>query len=155
MAAAKSAIFADVLRWLHKATQRSRRLHHIFKGEVRRDGDGEWAAQGLHHRYLGHDMPDRRVGPIIDEGPFGTYTALVSMRGPGGTWIEKRGVTTFFPDHWQPRHVVAAIDDAFAHSTVVPGTNGRRWSGVSRGLPIEGSYDRRGNWDSGWPIVQW
>jgi hypothetical protein len=151
--AVEKSIFSDIMKWLHKATGRSKRLHHIFRGEVRKERS-VWTAQGLHHRYLAHDMPDRRVGPHLDETIEGTYTARVSMKGPGGAWVEKKTISSFFPDHWTPQRVKQTIDEAFSRGTPVPGTSGRRWRGEAGGIPIKGSYSLSGNdWDSAWPEV--
>jgi hypothetical protein len=150
---ANNVILRDAIRWLRRATKKHRKYHHIFRGEVRRVGPHRtWTAQGLHHRYLGHNMPDRRVGPILRHDYNGAYAAEVSMKGPNG-WIAKRGGSTFFPDHWTPQKVVAAIEEAFARRTNAPGRAARRWRGWAHGVPIEGSYDARGAWDSAWPVL--
>src|SRR5262249_23212524 len=112
---------------------------------------GRWEAQGFHHRYLGHDMPDRRVGPILVEGYDGIYAARVSMKGPHG-WVQKRTPSTFFPDHWAPKKVKAAIDEAFANRVSSPDPH--RWRGMAHGLVIDGSYHRNGHWNSAWPVLE-
>ncbi len=144
-----SIIFRDVVRWLNKATKKRRRYHHIVKGEIRRTAAGGWQARGLHHRFLGHDMPDRRVEPI-ERHVDGTHNARVWMKDPTGEWTPKRSVSTFFPDNWTPQRVNASIEEAFARRVDLPG--GKRWRGSSNGLTIEGSYHRNGDWDSAWPV---
>ena len=153
--AASAGLFEPAVKWLRKKIARGGRYHHIFRGEVRRGPGGNLRGSGWHHRFMGQDPPDRRVTQINRTDVNGTYHADVQMRGPGGQWYDKPGGSSFFPDNWTPQRVDRTINDAFAGSSPIPGTNNRRWEGVADGIPIQGSYRRNGrDWDSGWPVVQ-
>ena len=150
-----AGIFEPALRWMRRKIASSKRHHHIFRGEVRRGPRG-LQASGWHHRFMGADLPDRQVVRIQRRATNGTYTADVRMRGgPTGSWYDKPGGSSFFPDNWTPQQVDRTINSAFANSSPVPGTNGRRWRGYADGFRVEGSYHRNGrDWNSAWPIVE-
>ncbi|MEU5881172.1 EndoU domain-containing protein [Spirillospora sp. NPDC047279] len=158
--AAGAGLFEPAVRWMKKKIAKSGRHHHVFRGEVRKGGGGNWTAGGYHHRFMGQDWPDRRIGPVTATGPNGTYRARVQMLGPGNQWVDKPYPSTFFPDNWTPQQVDRSIRGAFDNRVDVQGSAGpdglaRRWRGVGEdGMLIEGSYKRSSrNWDSAWPVV--
>jgi hypothetical protein len=150
---AAAGLFEPAMKWLRRALAKGGRYHHVFHGEVRLK-KGAWQGSGWHHRFMGQDPVDRRVTRIVGSGSNGTYAAEVEMRAPNGQWVGKKAGSSFFPDNWTPKQVSDTIHDAFANSRTVPGTGGRRWEGLSNGIPVQGSYNQTGkNWNSAWPII--
>ena len=149
---AGAGIFEPAIKWLRRKVAKGGRYHHVFRGEVRRGRTGNLVGSGWHHRFMGEDLPDRRVTRVTSRGVNGTYRADVEMKGPGGQWYGKPQGSSFFPDNWTPQHVDSTIKDAFANHT--PTQGGRRWRGSANGVLVEGSFKRGGrDWDSAWPVV--
>ncbi|TYK48935.1 EndoU domain-containing protein [Actinomadura decatromicini] len=155
-----AGLFEPAVRWMRRKVQRSRRHHHIFRGEIRTARGGPLQGQrvpgGYHHRFMGQDWPDRRIGNVTATGPHGTYRARVQMRDDNGQWVDKPFPSTFFPDNWTPQSVDGTIRKAFDGHTVTQFDrhgNPRRWQGMADGIVVEGSFHRNGrDWDSGWPV---
>ncbi|MDR7276115.1 hypothetical protein J2S41_002893 [Catenuloplanes atrovinosus] len=133
---------------------------------------------GYHYRPGGRDFPDRRIDPasIIRPTPNGPYKAkpqILDRSVNPPVWRSKSGFggySTFFPDHWTPAQVDAAVPDAFARSSAVPppypgGPDPGLWRGSHRGVTIEGWYQRDQNGNiltdaagnrllgNGWPVL--
>lgn len=109
---------------------------HIVFGEINRRGD----AVGYHHRSNGVDPPGARVLRIVQPPDAnGVYRARVALRDPTtGTWIAKKGPSTFYPDAMSPDEVIDAILAAFHAGEV---RNDGQFIGSSgRGFAIEGWY---------------
>lgn len=153
------------LQFLKKANRRNRpgRMtphfrEHVFGGHVR---PGLPKGSGYHYRPGGQDFPGRRLRPgtRVTDTRTGAYRAEPeffdsTLNPPHGAWKPKAGnggVSSFFPDHWTPAQVDAAIPAAFRNATPVPGTN--MWRGTYRNLTIEGFYNGSGGFTHGWPVV--
>jgi hypothetical protein len=164
---AGGTLLSAAFRFLRKAKRRQRagRLPHnqrvhLFRGDVRpATPTAPGRGSGYHYRPGGQDFPDRRIVPGSEYRPTpnGPYTArpqyLDRSTNPP-TWVPKsgnQGVSTFFPDHWTPAQVDAAIPTAFQNATPIPGTN--RWEGMYRGVRIEGWYAPGGGLGNGWPTL--
>jgi hypothetical protein len=158
---AAAGLLSEALKFLKKANRRNRAgrmgkwgREHVFAGHVK---PGAPAGSGYHYRPGGRDWPGRRLVPgtkQIDPAT-GAYKAKPQFYDPHKVppgWKGKAGnggYSSFFPDHWTPAQVDAAIGEAFKGSVPVPGTN--RWRGRYRGLVIEGFYDQSGGLLHGWP----
>ncbi|MEU8799391.1 EndoU domain-containing protein [Spirillospora sp. NPDC048819] len=155
-----AGLFEPAIKWMRRKVNKSSRHHHVFRGEIRtaRGGPnpGQRTPGGYHHRFMGQDWPDRRVGPVTATGPHGTYRARVQMRDGNGQWVDKPFASTFFPDNWTPQSVDRTIRNAFDNHTVTAQDrfgNPRRWQGMADGLVVEGSFNRSGrDWNSAWPV---
>ena len=113
------------------------RLRHTLLGE--RDG----RASGWHHRPGGIDPPGAKVIKVTKrDNRTGVYNARVAMLNRrNGEWREKRGGSTFFPDHWTPEDVDNAITRGFHSPDVVKDPETGRWSGKFNGVHLKGFYD--------------
>ena len=164
---AGGTLLSAAFRFLRKAKRRQRagrlphdRRVHVFRGDVRpATATAPGRGSGYHYRPGGQDFPDRRIVPGSEYRPTpnGPYTARPefldrSVNPP--RWVPKtafHGQSTFFPDHWTPAQVDAAIPTAFRNSTPLPGTG--RWVGMYRGVRIEGWYAPGGGLGNGWPTL--
>jgi hypothetical protein len=161
-------LVSAALRYLRKARRRARpgrlshdRRSHLFRGDVRPGHHGApGRGTGYHYRPGGNDFPDRRIVPGSENRPTprGAYEArpeYLDRNVNPPRWVPKAGnggVSTFFPDHWTPAQVDAAVPTAFQNSTRIPGTD--RWEGMHRGVKIEGWYDpSSGGLGNGWPVL--
>ncbi|MDP9794342.1 hypothetical protein J2S43_002854 [Catenuloplanes nepalensis] len=177
-----AGLISAALSFLRKANKRNRpgrlpaeQRDHLFRGKVAPTGHPR--VVGYHYRPGGRDFPDRRVVPgSINRptagGPYEAKPQILDRSVNPPVWRNKTsngGYSTFFPDHWTPAQVDAAIPGAFARSTPVPaGTPGGTpalWRGEYRGVQIEGWYlkdanghfvtDSAGNKvpGNGWPLL--
>ncbi|MBO2446090.1 EndoU domain-containing protein [Actinomadura barringtoniae] len=153
---------SEALKFIKKANKRNRagRMNPHFREHVMGGGHvkpGMPKGSGYHYRPGGEDFPGRRLKPgsVVKDPKTGAYKAEPefwddSLNPPG--WKPKKGnggVSTFFPDHWTPQQVDAAIPGAFQHATPIPGTN--MWQGKYQGLTIQGFFDGAGGYTHGWP----
>lgn len=164
-AKAGAGLMAAALKFLKRANKRNRpgRMNPHFRTHVIGGGHtkpGMPKASGYHYRPGGQDFPDRRIvpGTKVTDPKTGAYRARPefydrSMNPP--QWKPKAGPnggeSSFFPDHWTPAQVDAAIPGAFRNANPVPGTN--KWRGVYNNVVIEGFYDNSGGFTHGWPVV--
>jgi hypothetical protein len=131
---------------------------HTYHGDVR---PGKPTGSGFHYRPGGQDWADRRLVPgTVKRDPLtGAYTARPefldrTVPPPPGVWKPKggnNGVSSFFPDHWTPAQVDAAIGGAFRNSVRSPG--GDTWIGQYGGLTIEGYHHGAAGYTHGWPVL--
>lgn len=153
------------LRYLKRANKRNRSgrmtpwaREHVFRGHER---PGLSTGSGYHYRPGGRDFPGRRIKPgtITRDPRTGAYTAKPeyfdpTINPPTGAWKPKggnNGTSSFFPDHWTPAEVDAAIPGAFRNAVRQPdGT----WIGSYRGVTIQGYYDGPNGFKHGWPVVR-
>jgi hypothetical protein len=167
---ASAGLFEAALKFLKRAEKRARpgRMtphfrEHVFKGDVK---PGMSKGSGYHYRPGGRDWPGRRLKPgsKVTDLKTGAYRAKPeffdpAMNPPHGSWKPKNGPnggeSSFFPDHWTPAQVDAAIPGGFQNSSPVPGFP-NKWRGVYNGVTIEGFYDTTPGsigYTHGWPIV--
>lgn len=154
------------LKFLRKANRRNRpgRMNahfrdHVFGGHVK---PGMPKGSGYHYRPGGQDFPGRRLVPGTKQVDPKTraYRAEPeffdpTINPPHGAWKPKAGnggESSFFPDHWTPAQVDAAIPGAFRNAAPVPGYP-NKWRGTYNGLTIEGFYNASGGFTHGWPVV--
>jgi hypothetical protein len=159
----KGQLIRAALQFLRKARRRNRpgRMtphfrQHTFMGDVR--PGNVHGGSGYHYRPGGQDFPGRRIRPgtTVRDTRTGVYRAEPEFYDPQlGTWKPKAGnggVSTFYPDHWTPAQVDAAVPGAFGNSTRIPGTN--MWQGTYGGIRIEGYYTGGGSgFTHGWPVM--
>lgn len=145
--ARNKAIIRAALNYMRKQRKRARhgkrrgmepeRLRHTLVGE--RDG----RASGWHHRPGGVDPPGAKLIKVTRRDPrTGVYNGKVAMQNRRtGEWQEKRGGSTFFPDHWTPEEADNAVTRGFHSPDVVKDPKTGRWSGTHRGVDLKGFYD--------------
>lgn len=159
------ALISAAFKFLKKAKRRNRpgrldhaRRDHLFRGGIKQTPAGSRGV-GYHYRPGGQDFPDRRIvpGSINRPDPNGPYEArpeFLDRSTNPPRWVPKAGnggVSTFFPDHWTPAQVDAAIPTAFKNARRIPNTN--MWEGEYKGVKIQGWYDNNGNLGNGWPVL--
>jgi hypothetical protein len=161
---ASGRLMRAALQYLKRANKRNRpgRMNahfrdHVFGGHVK---PGQPKGSGYHYRPGGQDFPGRRLKPgTVNRDPrTGAYEAEPEFfdptrNPPHGEWKPKagnNGVSSFYPDHWTPAEVDAAVPGAF--NNAVP-AGGNMWRGTYRGLTIEGFYDGAGGFTHGWPVL--
>ena len=161
---ASGRLMRAALKYLKRANRRNRpgRMNahfrdHVFGGHVK---PGQPRGSGYHYRPGGEDFPGRRLKPgTVNRDPrTGAYEAEPEFfdptrNPPHGEWKPKagnNGVSSFYPDHWTPAEVDAAVPGAF--NNAVP-AGGNMWRGTYRGLTIEGFYDGAGGFTHGWPVL--
>ncbi|MEW2328595.1 EndoU domain-containing protein [Micromonospora chersina] len=161
---ASGRLMRAALKYLKRANRRNRpgRMNahfrdHVFGGHVK---PGQPKGSGYHYRPGGEDFPGRRLKPgTVNRDPrTGAYEAEPEFfdptrNPPHGEWKPKagnNGVSSFYPDHWTPAEVDAAVPGAF--NNAVP-AGGNMWRGTYRGLTIEGFYDGAGGFTHGWPVL--
>jgi hypothetical protein len=143
----KGKLVRQALEFLREAKRRERRggrgsrmpaerLRHTLMGE--RDG----RTSGFHHRPGGVDPPGAKLLRVTRRHPHtGVYEGRVALLNRRtGQWREKRGVSTFFPDHWSREQVDNAVDRGFREGAVKDAETGR-WRSTFRGVDLEGFYD--------------
>jgi hypothetical protein len=92
-------------------------IGHILTGELRFKPDGSVKkAVGFHLREGGQDLATARVKQIIEQpNAAGVYQAKVQIKNPAdGSWVDKSGKSTFYPDHMTPGDVETAVRNAYA-----------------------------------------
>ncbi|MEV4535837.1 EndoU domain-containing protein [Asanoa sp. NPDC049518] len=164
---ASGKLMRAALRYLRRAKKRSRPgrmgphgLDHVFRGDLR---PKKSTGSGYHYRPGGRDMPGRRIRPgsVTRDARTGIYTARPeffdpALDPPQGRWKPKGGhdgVSSFFPNHWTPAQVDAAIAGAFRNHTHVAGTT-NMWEGSYSGIVIQGYFDPgTGALKHGWPVL--
>ena len=154
-------------QFLRRANKRNRpgRMNPHFRDHVIGGGHvkpGAPKGSGYHYRPGGQDFPGRRLQPgtVVRDPKTGAYRAKPeffdpTINPPHGGWKSKAGPnggeSSFFPDHWTPAQVDAAIPGAFANAVPVPNSN--KWRGVYNNVVIEGFYNSSGGFTHGWPVV--
>ncbi|MEV6350215.1 EndoU domain-containing protein [Actinoplanes sp. NPDC051851] len=126
------------------------RLRHTLVGE--RDG----RSAGFHHRPDGIDPPGAKLIKVTRRDQrTGVYEGEVAMQNRStGEWKQKRGKSTFFPDHWTPEQVDNAVDRAFREGATKDPETGR-WQGSFRGVDLSGFYDvETGDLKHGYPVLK-
>jgi hypothetical protein len=132
------------------------RIEHVFRGHV---NPTHHTGSGYHYRPGGQDFPGRRLRPgtVTRDTRTGVYRARPEFWDPSyppsGGWRPKagnQGYSTFFPDHWTPAQVDAAVPGAFRNAVPV---GGNRWRGTYGGVTIEGFYNPTGGFSHGWPVL--
>ncbi|WP_210748222.1 EndoU domain-containing protein [Actinomadura latina] len=164
---AAGGLMAAALKFLKRANKRNRpgRMtphfrDHVFGGHVK---PGMPKGSGYHYRPGGQDFPGRRLKPgtKVTDPRTGAYRAKPeffdpTINPPHGAWKPKNGPnggeSSFYPDHWTPAQVDAAVPGAFNNASPVPGFP-NKWRGTYNNVVIEGFYDGSGGFTHGWPIV--
>ncbi len=99
-------------------------IKHIFNGEIKSASAGKGKrrleATGYHTEVIqnaeGQIIPGTKSAP---DGK-GVYEGKVTVKG-----VRKRtmgGMSTFFPAHWSPQHIVNAINQAYNNKKLKPGS---------------------------------
>ncbi len=119
------------------------KAYEHLKGEV---VNGK--AKGYHYNMKGSNG---KVLKVV-EGPdkFGVYNAKVSING-----IEKRALSSMFPDEWTAQQVSNAIDEAVNLASKLPVKPNMAYAysvNLSNGMPIRVCFDNMGRFVNAFPL---
>ncbi len=120
----KEYLKGDLEGLMHTERFEPNLIKHIFRGEVKLASAGKGKkrleATGYHTEVVknaeGCIVPGTKSAP---DGK-GVYIGKVTVKG-----VRKRtmgGMSTFFPAHWSPQHVVNAINEAYENKQLKPNT---------------------------------
>jgi hypothetical protein len=127
-------------------------IKHIFEGEIKAGKKGI-KATGCHHIDAIRNGKAKITGITKKPNNKGIYEATVEILDQSsGTWIPKKGISTFFPDNWSKTEVLEAITEAFQDSKKI--VKGDYWEGMSKsGIKTGGYLDTNGNIATAYPIL--
>ena len=131
-------------------------IKHIFNGEVKLASAGKGKkrleATGYHTEVIknaeGQVIPGTKSSPDTK----GVYQGKVKVNG-----VRKRtmgGMSTFFPEHWSPQHIVNAINEAYKGKSAID-PSGKIFYGYSKeGVKIKMRISPNGKISSAFPIME-
>ncbi|EOH96619.1 hypothetical protein UAY_02987 [Enterococcus moraviensis ATCC BAA-383] len=125
--------------------QNENALAHIFQGNLNRRG----SAGGYHSEFIpntpGRIVPGTKTPPKVS----GVYTGQVTVNGVPKTG--NQGVSSFFPEHWDPQFVVNTINGAYENRTLVKGNT---YNGSYNGITVQMYIDSNGKIISAFPLLK-
>lgn len=120
-------------------------LEHILEGEINRKGD----AVGFHYEGLPSAKGTVIDGTRTDPDKYGVYEAEIEVEG-----VKKsgnRGISSFFPLHWNTQEVVDAINEAYDNREYVTGNT---YEGITEeGVIIHMYLDNQDKIISAFPVL--
>lgn len=131
-------------------------IKHIFNGEIKSASAGKGKrrleATGYHTEVIqnaeGQIIPGTKSAP---DGK-GVYEGKVTVKG-----VRKRtmgGMSTFFPAHWSPQHIVNAINQAYEGKSEI-NPSGKVFYGYSKeGVKIKMRINSNGKISSAFPLME-
>ena len=140
----------------HTELFESNLIKHIFNGEVKTASAGKGKtrleATGFHTEVIknaeGQIIPGTKASPDTK----GVYQGKVKVNG-----VRKRtmgGMSTFFPEHWSPQHIVNAINEAYKGKSAID-PSGKIFYGYSKeGVKIKMRISPNGKISSAFPIME-
>lgn len=131
-------------------------IKHIFNGEVKLASAGKGKkrleATGYHTEVIknaeGQIIPGTKSSPDTK----GVYQGKVKVNG-----IRKRtmgGMSTFFPEHWSPQHIVNAINEAYANKRLKTNTLNMYEGSSSEGVRIRMRVNANGKIVNVYPLME-
>ena len=131
-------------------------IKHIFNGEVKLTSAGKGKkrleATGYHTEVIknaeGQIVPETKSSPDTK----GVYQGKVTVKG-----VRKRtmgGISTFFPEHWAPQHIVNAINEAYANKRAFNASGYVFIGNSSEGVQIKMRINPNGKIASAFPIKE-
>lgn len=131
-------------------------IKHIFNGEVKLASAGKGKkrleATGYHTEVIknaeGQIVPGTKSAPDAK----GIYQGKVTVKG-----IRKRtmgGMSTFFPAHWSPQHVVDALNEAYMNKTAIEPSSKIFYGYSKEGIRIKIRISPNGKISSAFPTME-
>ncbi len=127
-------------------------MPHILQGHLNTKGK----AVGFHSRPGGINPETSRMTQVIDRpNAQGVYTGKVQvLSSDGRTWVDKKGMSSFYPDRMSGSDVEAAVRTAYADAMRQGYAGSGRFSGDSgQGFRIEG-FAQGGKIATAYPLYQ-
>lgn len=131
-------------------------IKHIFNGEVKTASAGKGKtrleATGYHTEVIRNAEGRIIPGTKSELNEKGVYQSRVTVNG-----IRKRtmgGMSTFFPEHWSPQHIVNAINEAYANKRLKTNTLNMYEGSSSEGVRIRMRVNANGKIVNVYPLME-
>ena len=131
-------------------------IKHIFNGEVKTASAGKGKtrleATGYHTEVIRNAEGRIIPGTKSELNEKGVYQGRVTVNG-----IRKRtmgGMSTFFPEHWSPQHIVNAINEAYANKRLKTNTLNMYEGSSSEGVRIRMRVNANGKIVNVYPLME-
>ena len=140
----------------HTELFESNLIKHIFNGEVKTASAGKGKtrleATGYHTEVIRNAEGRIIPGTKSELNEKGVYQGRVTVNG-----IRKRimgGMSTFFPEHWSPQHIVNAINEAYANKRLKTNTLNMYEGSSSEGVRIRMRVNANGKIVNVYPLME-
>jgi hypothetical protein len=140
----------------HTELFESNLIKHIFNGEVKTASAGKGKtrleATGYHTEVIRNAEGRIIPGTKSELNEKGVYQGRVTVNG-----IRKRtmgGMSTFFPEHWSPQHIVNAINEAYANKRLKTNTLNMYEGSSSEGVRIRMRVNANGKIVNVYPSME-
>ena len=140
----------------HTELFESNLIKHIFNGEVKTASAGKGKtrleATGFHTEVIKNAEGQIIPGTKSELNEKGVYQGRVTVNG-----IRKRtmgGMSTFFPEHWSPQHIVNAINEAYANKRLKTNTLNMYEGSSSEGVRIRMRVNANGKIVNVYPLME-
>lgn len=140
----------------HTELFESNLIKHIFNGEVKLASAGKGKkrleATGYHTEAIKNAEGRIIPGTKSELNEKGVYQGRVTVNG-----IRKRtmgGMSTFFPEHWSPQHIVNAINEAYANKRLKTNTLNMYEGSSSEGVRIRMRVNANGKIVNVYPLME-
>ena len=131
-------------------------IKHIFNGEVKTASAGKGKtrleATGYHTEVIKNAEGRIIPGTKSELNEKGVYQGRVTVNG-----IRQRtmgGMSTFFPEHWSPQHIVNAINEAYANKRLKTNTLNMYEGSSSEGVRIRMRVNANGKIVNVYPLME-
>ena len=131
-------------------------IKHIFNGEVKTASAGKGKtrleATGYHTEVIRNAEGRIIPGTKSELNEKGVYQGRVTVNG-----IRQRtmgGMSTFFPEHWSPQHIVNAINEAYANKRLKTNTLNMYEGSSSEGVRIRMRVNANGKIVNVYPLME-
>ena len=140
----------------HTELFESNLIKHIFNGEVKTASAGKGKtrleATGYHTEVIRNAEGRIIPGTKSELNEKGVYQGRVTVNG-----IRQRtmgGMSTFFPEHWSPQHIVNAINEAYANKRLKTNTLNMYEGSSSEGVRIRMRVNANGKIVNVYPLME-
>lgn len=146
----------DLEGLMHTEHFESNLIKHIFQGEVKLASAGKGKkrleATGYHTEVIknaeGQIVPGTKSSPDTK----GVYQGKVTVKGVGKRTMG--GMSTFFPEHWSPQHIVNAINEAYEKKQLKPNTLNMYEGTTKEGIRIRMRINPKGKIANVYPLKE-
>ncbi|SHH24232.1 EndoU nuclease [Fibrobacter sp. UWCM] len=152
----KQYLKGDLETLEHTELFESNLIKHIFNGEVKTASAGKGKtrleATGYHTEVIRNAEGRIIPGTKSELNEKGVYQGRVTVNG-----IRKRtmgGMSTFFPEHWSPQHIVNAINEAYANKRLKTNTLNMYEGSSSEGVRIRMRVNANGKIVNVYPLME-
>lgn len=152
----KQYLKGDLEALEHTELFESNLIKHIFNGEVKTTSAGKGKtrleATGYHTEVIRNAEGRIIPGTKSELNEKGVYQGRVTVNG-----IRKHkmgGMSTFFPEHWSPQHIVNAINEAYTNKRLKTNTLNMYEGTSSEGIRIRMRVNANGKIVNVYPLME-